>query len=201
MLRLQLTGIRVNVSITETLNIITEKFIYRLPFRLFREVNSLNAAFISEILIQYLWAVKYLEHSKLRTSGHIWNILKSLQETVESNFRVLTAFFGNELYIFAPSSKVIFMWVPGYCGIPGNEVVDKAAKQATHLPRISPGLFLTHTDLSSITKKWHQLWTDQKSSHNKLAIIKPTPIPLPSSNLKSCRLEKIVLVLELAIPA
>ena len=77
------------------------------------------------------------------------------------------------------SSKVIFMWVPGHCGI---EAVDKAVKQATHLPRISHGIFPTHTDLSSfirscVTKKWHQLWTDQKSSHNKLANTKSTPIP------------------------
>jgi len=30
-----------------------------------------------------------------------------------------------------------------------SEAVDKAAKQSIHLPRISPGLFPTHTDLSS----------------------------------------------------
>jgi len=47
------------------------------------------------------------------------------------------------------SSKVIFMWVSGHCGIPSNEAVDRAVKQATHLPRISLGLISTHTDLSS----------------------------------------------------
>jgi len=41
------------------------------------------------------------------------------------------------------------MWVSSHCGKPGDEAVGKAAKQATHLPRISPGLFPTQTDLSS----------------------------------------------------
>jgi len=64
---------------------------------------------------------------------------------------------------------------------------------ATHQPWTFPHAHLSSFIHSSITKKWHQLWTDQ----NKLAIIKPTPIPWSSSIFKSYRLEKIVTCLRI----
>jgi len=85
------------------------------------------------------------------------------------------------------------MWVSGHCGIAGNEIPDKTAKQATK-PRVSAGLLPTSSDLSAfihlfIIKKWHELWQNQKPRHNKLLPIKPTPVSWSSTNFHSRRLE------------
>ena len=95
------------------------------------------------------------------------------------------------------SIQVVFIWVPGHIGIPGNESVDRAAQQATRLHSINHNFLPSHTDLAHhirhiITNHWCHLWREQVSKGNKLAQLKTLPRPWTSSH-RSSRREEIVL--------
>ena len=93
--------------------------------------------------------------------------------------------------------KIIFIRIPSHIGIRGNETVDRAAQQATLLPKIKSKILPTPSDLTHhlrqlVLKQWFKYWKEQSLSPNKLAQLKPLPVPWASSNRLSRRQEIIL---------
>ena len=47
--------------------------------------------------------------------------------------------------------KIIFIWIPGHIGSRGNEIVDRAAQQATLPPKIKSQILPTLSDLITLS--------------------------------------------------
>ena len=87
--------------------------------------------------------------------------------------------------LISKGKKIIFMWIPSHVGIVGNDIVDRAAKNALglKLPRV-PFQMVPHTDFRKyISKYCSKLWQQEWSvlTKNKLHKVCPDLCdPLPS---------------------
>ena len=94
--------------------------------------------------------------------------------------------------LFCNNNKILFCWIPGHCGIKGNEIADKEAKIAANNPRICLKPIST-SDMKIVIKNqvysfWKTFWNSQ--SQNKLRNI-GTQIGYQSFSHFPNRLEEI----------
>ena len=100
--------------------------------------------------------------------------------------------FKTGFRVFELVLRLNFCWTPSHVGIPGNEIVDAAAKVACTLPPLP--FLLPHRDFYSILKRslyerWQSEW---KTKTTHLRFIKPTLGKWTTSNRKSPQ-EEVVL--------
>ena len=102
-------------------------------------------------------------YSDSKSSLQAIQIPNSKHETVR---QIQSLFFK----LFCNNNKLLFCWIPGHCGIEGNELADKEAKIAANNPRIclKP---ISMTDMKIVVKIqvysfWKTYWNAQ--SQNKL---------------------------------
>lgn len=103
-----------------------------------------------------------------------WSAVSSLKIMDDKDNPILTEII-NTVFSLNNQFSIYFIWIPGHCGIPGNERVDEEAKKATL--RGDPSV-LTNIPLpdaknhykKAIIEEWENIWINTPS--NKLRKIK-----------------------------
>ena len=91
--------------------------------------------------------------------------------------------------------SIKFIWIPSHVGITGNEIIDRAAKDASQLDQANANVTITHIHINThiknqITSNWKAYWNAQ--INNKLLQIKTTVLPWQSS-FRTSRREEIII--------
>ena len=138
----------------------TNEYVYE-PYRL--KLNKLASIFSAE-LVALEAAVNSIKKAK-NTSCTIYSDSKSALQAIlkyDSKNPIVQNIHILLLNIKENNTKVKFCWVPAHCGIKGNEIADKIAKESTKFSTNcnNPILF---SDIKAflkqqVNKKWKQTW-------------------------------------------
>ena len=100
------------------------------------------------------------------------------------------------VHLFTKHKEVSFCWVPSHINIQGNELADKAAKEAAEAAN-DPIIFkqIPHKDYYAMIRSilltdWQSNWNSV--NHNKLRTVKDSIKPWTSSSNKARRIEVIL---------
>ena len=172
------------------------KVAYALVTPLFTHSQRLpdnSSIFTAEALAVFnaLQYIKISKFGKFIIFTDSLSLIQSIENFNEKNAVILSIFkiLGQ---IFEKKKKVILCWIPSHVGIRGNELADRAAKQALSL-QITP-ISIPFTDKFpdvklSLINSWQQDWN--MTIDNKLFEIKPQ---LSSPYIiRTCRKDQVVL--------
>ena len=107
-----------------------------------------------------------------------YNLTKPLTQRIQVILHSLSTTF----------KKIIFIRIPSNIGIRGNETVDRAAQQATPLPKIKSKILpipsdLTHYLRQLVLEQWFKYWKEQSLAAQQATLlpkIKSKILPTPS---------------------
>ena len=119
------------------------------------------------------------------------SLLQSIENECVSNSIVASIF--KELALVQEKGKnVVFCWIPGHCGIQGNEQADRAAKAALD-QEIIPVAIPFDDKIPHVKTHLHNVWQTEwdQRTNNKLRQIKPKIGP--SFLVNTCRRDQTVL--------
>ena len=152
-----------------------------------------SSIFTAELLAIKL-ALRHIEdhpHPNFIIFSDSRSVLEALISTESKNPLVLEVV--NFLHSLTPEKDIVFCWLPSHIGIRGNEMADKAAKEALKLTVSDlavPSSDFRPTITRLLKAKWQQQWNDLPS--NKLREIKPD-LSHHFTKLLPCRRDEVVL--------
>ena len=139
-------------------------------------------------------SLKYIKFSmckKFLIFSDSLSLIQSIKNECVEN-PIITSIFKELWLIEEQGKEVVFCWVPGHCGIDGNEQADQAAKEALE-QEVTP-ITIPFTDKipyvkSHLSNAWQMKW--DRMTNNKLQQIKPKIGP--PFLVKTCRRDQVVL--------
>ena len=145
-----------------------DNYIYD-PYRL--KLNKIASVFSAE-LIAIEAAINSLKKNK-NASCCIYSDSKSALQAIlkyDSKNPIVQNIHVLLLNIYKNNTTIKFCWVPAHCGIKGNEMADKTAKEATKFSKNCNNSILL-SDIKSflkekVSEKWKQSWNTK--TNNKL---------------------------------
>ena len=136
----------------------------------------------TSVCISELYAIRMaIEHFR-STTGRICSIFTDSQSAlcmlnhVYTKYGIVREIHGLLFDLYRKGRKVHLCWVPSHVGIAGNELADKAAKEASQLPNITD-IPVEARDMHPSIKKgvmesWQRHWSSRQDiPENKLQLL------------------------------
>ena len=141
-------------------------------------LNNEISIFTAE-LFAILIAVEWIEEVQPIHTCICSDCLSAIQAISQPfpNNKIICDIRHTRISIKNQNNNVIFEWIPGHCGIKGNEKADQIAKKATQKCNIDIKLPLTTTEIKhklkhNLKEQWQLEWKESKSSG--LQMIQPS---------------------------